>query len=503
MNGHLIDRFQKRIHVPVGQLARAAELDQALDHSLDALLEAALEREGIRPDEQVCIDRLAVSLQLSAREGAAQLGASFARAFAQEVVRRLDRGDPTVVRYRSAAALLTELLVEVSRRELRRAWAWRAAGFWPPHEPRDFSDAAGAVLLALAKEPRLAAAVLAAHPDPAAVILRAAPPPAQQLLAAELALNAWPQAAVRRWLQQQPAAEQPTATLEALAPRLRAAVERAARSARGSISGSTAPLSSALLWLSGAAPEVLAQPQPVVERLLETLVWVDAAAALSGAEPARATAEAMEPPAASGDADANSPAAAANRTFRWPRERAGADESPPAPLELREGSLTQAGGLLFLLHLVRDCELPRRWQEDERFAALSFAELLHPLALTLRPHLEANDAAALAFAGLSPQATPPGRAAVLEDGLALRRWRDELLAALEARLARHQVPTERSGEALLSWVVQRRAVVRADPGWLELELSLDDVSTELRRAGLDLDLGWLPFLGVVVRFTYA
>jgi hypothetical protein len=44
--------------------------------------------------------------------------------------------------------------------------------------------------------------------------------------------------------------------------------------------------------------------------------------------------------------------------------------------------------------------------------------------------------------------------------------------------------------------------VVADPGWIEVHLSLDDVSTPLRRARLDLDPGWVPWLGVVLRFVY-
>jgi hypothetical protein len=36
-----------------------------------------------------------------------------------------------------------------------------------------------------------------------------------------------------------------------------------------------------------------------------------------------------------------------------------------------------------------------------------------------------------------------------------------------------------------------------------VRLSLDDVSTDVRRAALDLDPGWIPWLGVVVRFAYA
>jgi hypothetical protein len=42
----------------------------------------------------------------------------------------------------------------------------------------------------------------------------------------------------------------------------------------------------------------------------------------------------------------------------------------------------------------------------------------------------------------------------------------------------------------------------ADPGWLEVHLDLDTVDVHVRRAGLDVDLGWVPWLGTVVRFRY-
>ena len=42
-----------------------------------------------------------------------------------------------------------------------------------------------------------------------------------------------------------------------------------------------------------------------------------------------------------------------------------------------------------------------------------------------------------------------------------------------------------------------------EPGWVDVELDLEEVSTAVRRAGLDLDPGYLPWLGVVVRFRYA
>jgi len=56
--------------------------------------------------------------------------------------------------------------------------------------------------------------------------------------------------------------------------------------------------------------------------------------------------------------------------------------------------------------------------------------------------------------------------------------------------------------ALIEFVCRRRAEIVADPGWIEVRFSLDEVATEIRRAGLDLDQGYVPWLGVVVRFIY-
>jgi hypothetical protein len=55
----------------------------------------------------------------------------------------------------------------------------------------------------------------------------------------------------------------------------------------------------------------------------------------------------------------------------------------------------------------------------------------------------------------------------------------------------------------LAPLLARRAELRIDPGWIEARFDLDDVSIDVRRAGLDLDPGYLPWLGAVVRFTYA
>ena len=54
----------------------------------------------------------------------------------------------------------------------------------------------------------------------------------------------------------------------------------------------------------------------------------------------------------------------------------------------------------------------------------------------------------------------------------------------------------------IAFVCHRRGEIVADPGWIEVRLSLTDVETAIRGAGLDLDAGHIPWLGVVVRFVY-
>jgi hypothetical protein len=51
-------------------------------------------------------------------------------------------------------------------------------------------------------------------------------------------------------------------------------------------------------------------------------------------------------------------------------------------------------------------------------------------------------------------------------------------------------------------IARRRGRVFAERGWIDIELSLDEVDIDVRRAGLDVDPGWVAWLGSVVRFRY-
>lgn len=54
----------------------------------------------------------------------------------------------------------------------------------------------------------------------------------------------------------------------------------------------------------------------------------------------------------------------------------------------------------------------------------------------------------------------------------------------------------------LAAVCQRPGRLRFEAGWIELHLAMDQADTGIRRLGLDLDPGWLPWLGCVLRIVY-
>jgi hypothetical protein len=165
----------------------------------------------------------------------------------------------------------------------------------------------------------------------------------------------------------------------------------------------------------------------------------------------------------------------------------------------RPRGVTQHGGLLFLLNVIGELEIPRRLADDLPDRTYRWA--LHRLALALLTHADDNDAAVLAFAGLRPDSPPPGRDAdPPTDGerQALTAVAREIQTELQRRLSHLDLPAD---EPLL-FVTERTARIVADPGWIEAHFSIGDVSTDLRRAALDIDPGYVAWLGVVVRFIY-
>jgi hypothetical protein len=143
---------------------------------------------------------------------------------------------------------------------------------------------------------------------------------------------------------------------------------------------------------------------------------------------------------------------------------------------------TRCGGLLFLLPVLARLGVPQRAPDDEAACRLVAAVLR--LALQ-RSHAPRDDpmwqVATAAGADAMPEAEAADAAGILADA---RRW------------------LHRAGRIGLVRLVRRRGQVCATATHVDLHFTLDQCNLRLRRLGLDLDPGWVPWFGRVVAFHY-
>lgn len=502
-----VDRLRAVYHLPPSRVASRARLDRVLERVRGEALDRALDALGLPDHELVCIRRVHAPLRLSLDASDAALTHAWSDALAAQIRLALavatDHED--IVRYTSRAAALVDVVTSAARSDLRRAWAWRSLGLWSPGSAPD------AVLAALEAEPALCPAALdaALHAGAMPWLRRVWSTAHWRRLAASV---------LRARRDDEARDEDPTTQEE-----LRAVSSRAARIARTSAlvswwrahhDGAPRETLDAVAALAAAATEPAAVT--MARRDVAALVHLLSVsiAPLSDDATRPSVVDARDPATTRRAAQNPTTATRARTTGDAPSigtcsEGPAPQTAPEAPLRAREEAPsasrargeTWCGGLLFLVHLVDALEIPARLVGDPALGVRPLRWTLHRLAMRLAP-IAGDDPAALAFAGLGPTATPPSRdeaPATADEDLAL----DALAAAVRDALAARLPRVAREPHALLAWVCRRHAVVLADPGWIELHLSLDDVSTDLRRAGLDLDPNFVSWLGVVVRFVYA
>jgi hypothetical protein len=185
-------------------------------------------------------------------------------------------------------------------------------------------------------------------------------------------------------------------------------------------------------------------------------------------------------------------------------ELTAADPEPSASQPTQKATVSAWGGLLFLLHLIGASEFPARVAEDPETYGYGTKLALRILATALirlaAPELEPDpeDPAVLAFSGLMP-GTEPG------DDAGPAPWVEAEVGSLVGELRRYvegEDDSGSSGQGLLLRVLRRRARISTAAGLVDAEFDLDDVDIDVRRAGLDIDPGYVPWLGVFVRFRY-
>jgi hypothetical protein len=159
---------------------------------------------------------------------------------------------------------------------------------------------------------------------------------------------------------------------------------------------------------------------------------------------------------------------------------------------------TDWGGMFLLYGLMDQLALPQQMMNDGALTERSSSWLLYHFAQMLLP--QQDDASCLLFAGVIPgepllweDETAPGE----QEQEALHYHLDSLTDSLFERLEWQGQSSE-----MLEWICYRPAGLRIESGWLSVTFPLNAVDTRIRRAMLDLNPGYLPWLGRVVEIVY-
>ena len=170
------------------------------------------------------------------------------------------------------------------------------------------------------------------------------------------------------------------------------------------------------------------------------------------------------------------------------------------PVEQEDVAATQWGGLVHLLATASAARIPDALLEDAVLAGLVPSESLHHLLVMLASEVADDryadprrDPAVAALSGRAPWTEPPaGPIAEIRRALRAhaRRWRRETASRLGVEDA------GRAMELLLPRLGTEPAGLDRGP------TPLADVDVDVRRAGLDLDPGFVPWLGAVVVIRY-
>jgi hypothetical protein len=558
-----IDRVNARYHLPPGALREQPRLQRIVDAAFERALEGAIEQLGIGRDSYVCIRDVRAVVNMRLREPDSALTTGVGVAIAGAVRRLIDERSPLVVEYGSRVQALVDLASSASAGEFSRSWAWAQVGIWRADFPLGADVTADRIVRALAGEPTHAVAVLAhlarERTDRFRTLAARATPKAWAALAhAALAAASGtpvPTRGVAGVIRESIDGAREMQTLSRIARRvvMHSMIARASAAGFARDSADTRGALSALMLLEA---EPSAARRADLPRLLKTIEQVVALAEVPDPAPRLETGDRQTDSldgtrtrSASRMDDDNRHAVAGDRreelaaaiprdegdnqrpesreAAHIDRERppdaaprgdtsdaslraTGEDASPSgenagdAPPEVRAVNRTQYGGLLYLVNLLANTGLVETIAADPWWAERGLRWVLHQVAMAL-VRIDPDDPAALVFAGLAPGTPPPSAQQEPPTGLeqaALDALRDVIVQALRDALGAASEDAAASDEAVVARVCARHAHIVAEPGWIEARFSVEDVSLDVRRAGLDRNPDWVPWLGIVLRFVY-
>jgi hypothetical protein len=526
-----------------------ARMPRLLERAVRDRLPTALPQEAVAVDEDgshVCIRRLELPLSLDLEESDERVSEAWGRALAALVAQALRPSSPGVVRYDSELDALVDLVVSVSTGRWDRLWAWHQVGLLdrqvfrrsshvpvPDAGPGPVFPPAACVLRAFARRPALIPRAVDRVVARVGVgtLDRVLGPGGWRALAVLVLDHVGSDVPV------DPGGGRPDAGRSAPTGTLVDAFSRS-----GLRPSRETARAWAVLGLAGDAPATLLGPerQAIVATVEARLLLgtarfhepgaVDRRADEAGdrelrpvrqrraggrrATDYRATDDREDPATATPQGHQVDPVGEPPRPeprqhddLRWrdqDQRRLQPSTGEDAPADAEEaGRHTAYAGLLFLLATAAEAGIPDRLLNDHRLADLPLPWSVHAVGRALAP-VGIDDPAVLALAGL---AAPPDRDHLERGGAEFEAVADTAAAWRRATVQRVRETggagaDGQDSDTIFDRVVQRAGHVLHEPGWVEVVLDVADTDVVVRRAGLDLDPGWVPWLGSVVRFRY-
>jgi hypothetical protein len=268
------------------------------------------------------------------------------------------------------------------------------------------------------------------------------------------------------------------------------------------ITGSADGFAGSAEGITGSANGIAAHPQDAAAPSAAGPSANGIAGSANGiaAHPQDAAAPSAAGPSANGiaahpeDATPSAAGPSANRVAAY------AEDAAAQHLDEPSGEHTNHAGLLYLLNAAADAAMPDLLFADPVLDGIPGSELLARVALWLVTAAD-DDPAVLTFAGLEPWRVRRGWSRAPLPVAAQRRIDGQARAWAQAAAAR--LDRDEDLALVVAGVTDRSGRIEREPGWVDVHLALADVDVDVRRAGLDLDPGWVPWLGCVVRFCYA
>lgn len=483
-----VGQYAMRYRLPISLAPQRERLDTIGRAVMGDGLEQALARHGISSEdneEEICIREIQVPVQLKLSKNDATLAAGWSLALGEAIARIVKLGMvDSVVRYRSRTHAALDMAVGIASGRLERVWAWKQIGLWSGTAVADEHSAIEELMGALEHDPSFIQPVVS-------MLAR------EHLLtrfANRLSSHHWKALAV---------AALDTVRLSEIWMGWREGEQTVSADVRrraGSMMGSSCLTEECrtmgeLIQRSSEARWAMA-----VLITLETergcLCWNGK----HGTELLAAVEQQLRQ-VVDDTSTAQSRAPKTETRRGEPRKPATAHQADaPSPKDCRVSSTTDYGGLLFLLGVLEDSGVLQDMLHHPAMMGRPFRWMLQSLAMAL-VQTQPDDPAVGVFSGMglgSENAWEDEGPLTEEESVAIHTWVAWVADHLQRRMGMVDVPENE----LMAFVCRRPAEIVSDPGWVEVTFALREVSTEIRRAALDLDPGYIPWLGTVLRFRY-